>query len=121
MIEQDEHAAPTLTATVANHTTETATIPMAAIRYLDAQGEVLWVDAQPLSAAIRSQRASHIRIDLFDVESLEEVAVDGIAFDNGRSDVDGRSFESATALPVTGNSKVAAVAVTVSSFEREQG
>ena len=120
LIEQDERGESTLSATIANHGTETATIPMLAITMLDAQGEVLWVDSQPMSTALRSQRAGEVRSELFDVDRLEAVAIDGVTFDNGRAEEDGRSFESLNSIPVAGDSTVAAVAVTVTTFEREQ-
>ena len=121
LIEQDEQATATLSATIANPGTETATIPMVIVSMLDESGEVLWVDSQPLSTALRSQRAGEIRIELFDVDSLEAVQIDGVTFDNGRAGEDGRSFVSSPSINVAGSSEVAAVAVTVTAFEREVG
>ena len=121
LIEQGEQGAATLSVTIANQGTEIATIPMVIVSMLDESGEVLWVDSQPLSTALRSQRAGEIRIELFDVDSLEAVEIDGVTFDNGRAGEDGRSFVSSPSINVAGSSEVAAVAVTVTAFGREVG
>lgn len=121
LIEQDVHGVSTLSADIANQGTESATIPMVVVSMLDKGGEVLWVDSQPLPTALRSQRSGDMRIELFDVDRLEAMAIDGVTFDNGRADADGRSFARSPSIHVAGDSEVDAVAVTVIAFEREVG
>lgn len=109
-----------LTATISNRGTETATIPMVIVSLLDEDGEVLWVQSEPLSTAIRSQRAGEVEFELTDVSQLEIVDVDGTSFDNGLTGEDGRSFESTVSLPVSGSGDVDSIAITVITFERGQ-
>ena len=110
----------TVAATISNRGTETATIPVAVISMLDERGEVLWVESQPLSTAVRSQRASEVAFDLPDVSQLDVIDVDGMTFDNGRADEDGRAFDSTVSIPVQDNSDVDSLAITVITFERGQ-
>ena len=118
-VTMDENAGQMfLSATISNRGTDTATIPLAVISMLDQQGEVLWVESQPLSTAIRSQRAEEVEIELYDVSQLDVIDVDGIAFDNGRSAVDGRAFESTVSIPAAEGGLVDSIAITVIAFER---
>ena len=124
--EHTPDGAMALSATISNRGTETATIPMASISLLDGNGEVLWVDAFPLSTAIRSQRSAEVTFDLTDPTTLDSADLSGSAFDsggtiNGRSEQDSRSFESVVAMPIQGFGEVEAVAITVSTFERGVG
>ncbi len=116
----DPDEALTVTATISNRGTETATIPVAVVSMLDLNGEVLWVESHPLSDAIRSQRASDVEFVVSDVSQVGVVNVDGVAFDNGRFDEDGRGFESTVSFPVGEDGPVSQIAITVISFERTQ-
>ena len=109
-----------MSGTVSNRSTDTATIPFVTISYLDGQGEVLWVDAQPLPIAVRSQRAAGFDLELFDVDELDEVVVDGREFDHGRRGEAGERRSTAVTFPVPGNTTVDSLSVTVTTFEREQ-
>ena len=60
----------TLSATIANGSTDDATLPLVVVSYLDSRGEVLWVEATPMSTAVRSQRERQIEIDLVEVSEL---------------------------------------------------
>ena len=111
-----------ITATISNRGTETATIPVAVVSLLNVDGEVLWVEPQPLSNAIRSQRADEIEFALPDLAQVEVIDVDGIAFDNGRSNEGQRLFTSTVSLPLNGPlqgaGQIDSIALTVITFER---
>ncbi len=107
-----------ISATISNRGVQTATIPVAVVSLLDANGSVLWVESHPVSGAIRSQRSADVEFGLMNIAELEVVDVPVMRFDNGRNDADGRSFASTVSLPVVGHDEVAAVTITVISFER---
>ena len=114
-----------VTATISNRGTATATIPMVVVSMLDRDGRVLWVESHPLSTAVRSQRSAEVTLQLKDLSNLEVIEVrDGGLDDggtiNGRTETDQRAFESAVSLPVTGSSDVESIGITVITFEREQ-
>ena len=111
----------TLSATIANGSTDDATLPLVVVSYLDDRGEVLWVEATPMSTAVRSQRERQIEIDLVEVSELEQVDVPFDHFDNGLLTGDESAFSSSATieLPDSDDSKVAALRVTAITFERE--
>ena len=119
---EDDSGSGRITATISNRGTETATIPIAVVSLLDANGEVLWVESQPLSNAIRSQRAGEIEFSLPDLAQIDVADVDGTAFDNGRSNEGQRLFSSTVSLPLTeslgGSGQIDSLALTVIAFER---
>ena len=114
----------TLSATIANGSTDDATLPLVIVSYLDDRDEVLWVDATPMSTAVRSQRERRVEIDLVDVTDFEAVDVPFDHYDNGLLTGDELAFSSAATidLPDTGSaadSPVAALRITAITFERE--
>ena len=111
----------TLSATIANASTDDATLPLVVVSYLDDRGDVLWVDATPMSTAVRSQRERQIEIDLVDLSEIEQVDVPFEHFDNGLLTGDESAFSpSATIeLPDSGDNEVAALRVMAITFERE--
>jgi len=111
----------TLSATIANGSTDDATLPWVVVSYLDDRGEVLWVDATPMSTAVRSQRERRIEIDLVEVSELEQVDVPFDHFDNGLLTGDELAFSSSATIELgnSDDSEVAALRVTAITFERE--
>lgn len=109
-----------LRASLINRGTDNATIPFVITSYLDPAGEVVWVDSQPLSVAVRSQRSAEIEMPLFDVSELVEVDVPGSEFDDGERVGIEREVTPTATIPVIDNDAVEALAITVVTFEREQ-
>ena len=111
----------TLSATIANGSTDDATLPLVVVSYLDDRGDVLWVNATPMSTAVRSQRERRIEIDLVDVAQLETVDVPSDHFDNGLLTGDELAFSSSATIELgnSDDSEVAALRVTAITFERE--
>ena len=109
----------TVSATIANSSADNATLPIVVVTYLDDRGEVLWVEATPISLAVRSQRERTIEIDLVDVSSLEVVDVVFDHYDNGLLTGDELAFSSSATTEVPGDDDVAALRVTAITFERE--
>ena len=108
-------------ATIANPSTDNATLPLVVVTYLDGRGEVLWVDATPMSTAVRSQRERQVEIDVVDIAAFETVDVPVERYDNGLLVGDESAFASSATIqmPIDANSPAAALRVTVIAFERE--
>jgi len=117
----DADGRQTLSATVANVSTDDATIPLVVVAYLDDRGEVLWVDATPIGMAVRSQRKRRVEIELADVAALDRIDVPFDHYDNGVLTGDERSFASSATLDLRqdGESTASAVRITATTFERE--
>ena len=109
----------TLSATIANATTDSATLPLIVVSYLDDRGEVLWVDATPMSTAVRSQRERRVEIELVDLSQLETVDLPFEHFDNGLLTGNEAAFSSSATIAMPGDNEVAALRVTAITFERE--
>ena len=114
----------TLAATIANPTADDATMPLVIVAYLNEDGEVVWVDVQPLSTAVRSQRERGVEIELLDISAIERVDVPFEHYDNGLLTGDESAFASPATIELTSRqapteSTVAALRVSAVTFERE--
>ena len=108
-----------LSASIANTSTDDATLPVVVVSYLDAQGSVIWVEAVPMSTAVRSQRARTIEFELADLSEVEVVDVPFAHFDNGLLTGDELAFASTATIEAPGGSVVSALRLTAIAFERE--
>ena len=119
--ERDGDGGARLSATITNSSTDNATLPIVVVSYLDPRGDVLWVEATPMSVAVRSQRERRVEIDLVDVSALEAMDVSFDHYDNGLLTGDELAFASPATieLPEGAVDGVAALRVTAIAFERE--
>ncbi len=113
-------AGEVVSGSIVNLGTETATIPFVTTTFLDEYGEVVWVDHQPLSTAIRSQRASEFEIDLFDLDQIENVDVPAREFDDGeRTGIEAELVPTAT-IPLGDSAGAESISIIANTFERDQ-
>ncbi len=108
-----------LSASVANTSTDDATIPIVVLSYLDQNGSVMWVEPIPMSTAVRSQRARTIEFELADLSDFESVEVQSAHFDNGLASGGDLAFSSTATIDLPDDSGAAALRLTAVTFERE--